>query len=122
MEEIKVLIHSSVRITGEKTIYVDPFKIDKQFNDADFIFITHDHYDHYSEKDINRVKMPTTIYVVPDLMKKKLIKKGVSETNIVSVIPNSAYKINGIEIETIPAYNINKPFHPKINGWVRICY
>ena len=24
----------------------------------------------------------------------------------------------GIKFETVPAYNINKPFHPKENGWV----
>ena len=26
--------------------------------------------------------------------------------------------IEEIEVETVPAYNINKPFHPKSNEWV----
>ena len=26
--------------------------------------------------------------------------------------------MNGIEFETVPAYNIGKPFHPKSAGWV----
>ena len=62
---IKVLCHSSIKITGEETIYVDPFKIDKDYNDADLIFITHSHYDHYSEEDIEKVRKENTIYVVP---------------------------------------------------------
>ena len=52
LDNIEVLCHSSIRISKNKVIYIDPFKIDKNYNDADIIFITHDHYDHYSEEDI----------------------------------------------------------------------
>ena len=52
LEYIEVLCHSSIKINKEKVIYIDPFKIDKNYNDADMIFVTHDHYDHYSEEDI----------------------------------------------------------------------
>ncbi len=50
LEGIKVLYHSSIKINKEKVIYIDPFKIDNNYNDADIIFITHDHYDHNSEQ------------------------------------------------------------------------
>lgn len=53
LENIEVLCHSSIRINKEKVIYIDPFKINKNYNDADIIFITHDHYDHYSEEGYN---------------------------------------------------------------------
>ena len=56
LENIEVLYHSSIRINKEKIIYIDPFKINKNYNDADIIFITHDHYDHYSEEDIIQIK------------------------------------------------------------------
>ena len=55
LDNIEVLCHSSIRISKNKVIYIDPFKIDKNYNDADIIFITHDHYDHYSEEDIDKV-------------------------------------------------------------------
>ena len=55
LENIEVLIHSSIKINKGKVIYIDPYKIDKEYNDADFIFITHSHYDHFSEKDIIKV-------------------------------------------------------------------
>ena len=55
LENIEVLYHSSIRISKNKVIYIDPFKIDKDYNDADIVFITHDHFDHYSEEDIDKV-------------------------------------------------------------------
>jgi len=122
MEDVEVLIHSSIRITGEKIIYIDPFKINKQYNDADFVFITHDHYDHYSEDDIAKVKARNTIYIVPEMTALKLLKKGISDTNIIPVASNKIYNVAGLKFETIPAYNTNKQFHPKENGWLRIYY
>ena len=121
MENIEVLIHSSIKIIGEKVIYIDPFKINKQYSDADFVFITHDHYDHYSEKDIDKVKKDNTIFIAPEKTVTKLLTKGIAGKNIISVLPNNDYEVNELKFKTIPAYNTNKAFHPKENGWVRIC-
>ena len=54
LENIQVLYHSSIKINREKVIYIDPFKIDNEYHDADIIFITHSHFDHYSEEDIDK--------------------------------------------------------------------
>ena len=75
LENIEVLCHSSIRINKEKVIYIDPFKINKNYNDADIIFITHDHYDHYSEEDIDKVIKEDTTIVIPKDLLKKLLKK-----------------------------------------------
>lgn len=56
LEGIEVLCHSSIKFSKGVIIYFDPFKIEKNFKDADIIFITHGHYDHYSEEDIDKVK------------------------------------------------------------------
>ena len=118
LENIQVLCHSSIKINEGKVIYFDPFKINKQYNDADIIFITHDHYDHYSEEDIDKVIKPDTTIVMPEGMQVKLLKKGVKNSNIITVEPEKTYVVEGLKFETIPAYNINKAFHPKDNGWV----
>ena len=55
LDNIEVLCHSSIRISKNKVIYIDPYKIEENYNDADIIFLTHDHYDHYSEEDIDKV-------------------------------------------------------------------
>jgi len=108
LENIEVLCHSSIRINKEKVIYIDPFKINKNYNDADIIFITHDHYDHYSEEDIDKViKEDTTIVISKDLL-KKLLKKGINKNAIIVAEPNKEYETQGINFNTIPAYNINK--------------
>ena len=118
LKGIEVLCHSSIRIEKGKTIYFDPFKINKNYNDADIIFITHDHYDHYSEEDIDKVIKEDTIIIVPEGLKAKLLGKGIKKENIITVKPEEKKEIKGIKFETIPAYNINKAFHPKENGWV----
>ena len=118
LENIEVLYHSSIRINKEKTIYIDPFKIDRNYNDADIVFITHDHYDHYSEEDIDKVINENTTIVIPEELLTKLLRKGINKNAIITVEPNKNYMVQGIKFETISAYNTNKTFHPKENGWV----
>lgn len=118
LENVEVLYHSSIRINKEKTIYIDPFKIDRNYNDADIVFITHDHYDHYSEEDIDKVINENTTIIIPEELLTKLLRKGINKNAIITVEPNKNYMVQGIKFETISAYNTNKTFHPKENGWV----
>ena len=117
LENIEVLYHSSIRINKEKIIYIDPFKINKNYNDADIIFITHNHYDHYSEEDIDKVINENTTIIIPDELLTKLLRKGINKNAIITVEPNKNYMVQGIKFETISAYNTNKTFHPKENVW-----
>lgn len=118
LEDIEVLYHSSIRINKGKLIYIDPYHIEKNYNDADMIFITHDHYDHYSEEDIDKVRKNNTIFIVPENLLNKLIKKGINDENIITLDPGDAENIDGIKVEAIHSYNIDKPFHPKENNWL----
>lgn len=118
LENVEVLYHSSIRISKNKVIYIDPFKIDKNYNDADIIFITHDHYDHYSEDDIDKIKKDDTVIVAPEELLTKLLRKGFRQDYIIIVEHNEKYIVESIKFETVPAYNTNKQFHPKENGWV----
>lgn len=118
LEDIQVLCHSSIKISKGKVIYIDSFKIDENYNDADIIFITHDHYDHYSEEDIDKVKKDDTVIIVPEELLTKVLRKGFRQDYIITVVPNQKYMVEGIEFETVPAYNTNKQFHPKENEWV----
>ena len=113
LEDIKINCHSSIKISKDKIIYIDPFKIKEEKHDADIIFITHNHYDHYSEEDIEKIIKEDTVIIMPETMIKQKKYK-----NILFVKPNEQYKIDNIEIITIPAYNINKNFHPKENKWL----
>lgn len=118
LKDIDVLCHSSIRINKGKVIYIDPFRIKNVNKDADIIFITHDHYDHYSEEDIEKIKKSDTMIVAPKDLFDKLLKSGFQEGCIVLVEPNKKYETDGISFETVSAYNVNKKFHPKENKWV----
>ena len=117
LEGIELLCHSALKINKNNVIiYVDPFHIKERYNDADFILITHSHYDHFSEEDIQKVRNKnTTILITEDLISKV---NSNDYKNIVKVEPFQIYEFKDIKIETIPAYNINKQFHPRENNWV----
>mgnify|MGYP004604115391 FL=1 len=118
LENIEVLYHSSIKISKNKVIYIDPFKIDKNYNDADIVFITHDHFDHYSEEDIDKVINENTTIIIPEELLTKILRKGINKNAVITVESNKEYMVQGIKFETIPAYNTNKTFHPKENDWV----
>lgn len=119
LEEISINTQSSIRIKGEKTIYFDPIEITEVIHDADVIFITHDHYDHYSAEDVWKVGNSGTILVLPEKMKKQASEQAENfREKPVMVKPGETYEIAGLKVETVHAYNNLKPFHPKRNGWV----
>lgn len=111
LKNITWLGHDTFKIVDEKTIYTDPFQI-KQSDTADIILITHEHYDHCSPEDVKKIQGPNTTIVTTADCARKL--KG----NIKTVKPGDRINVSGVEIEAVPSYNINKPFHPKANGWV----
>ena len=111
IDKISWLDHASFRISKEDKIYIDPWEIN--FNDnADIILITHSHYDHCSVEDINKLKGPQTTIVGPlDAVQKVT-------GNVRTVRPGDEIEIKNTGIKVIPAYNLNKNFHPRVNEWV----
>ena len=88
LENVEVLYHSSIKIKDNKIIYIDPFKIDKDYNDADIVFITHDHFDHYSEEDIDKVINENTIIIIPEELLTKILRKGINKNAVITVESN----------------------------------
>ena len=116
-ENIEVFKQNSIRISSSKgMIYVDPFKMDNAPCDAAFILITHDHYDHFSPEDIEKVKGKDTVLIVPENMADKACQ--IWSGRMVTVKPGSTLETDGLKLETVPSYNIAKRFHPKNAGWV----
>ena len=112
---IKVLNHASIKMTGQKTIYFDPYQLMEEYHDADIIFITHDHYDHYEESSIKNAMTDKTILVVPTSLEEQA---RTLSTNLMSVEPNKTNTIEDILVDVIPSYNTNKDFHPKEKNYV----
>ena len=118
-ENIRVFTQNSIRISSSSgAIYIDTFKMNEAPHDAAYILITHDHYDHFSPEDIEKVANKNTILVVPEKMRLKADKISGMVKRIETVSPGIKTEIDGLCIETVPSYNILKPFHPKSAGWV----
>ena len=119
LDNIEVFTQSSIRIKNAySTIYLDPFRLKEEPHDADYVFITHPHYDHFSIEDIKKVIKRETIMVVPEKMEDDAGELRPEVKDIVAVKPGIYKEINGLEIETVPAYNTIKPFHPKRAEWL----
>lgn len=99
-------------IHKEKVIYIDPFKVPENLKKADIILLTHPHFDHASLEDVQKLLKPDTIVVgTEDTVsnmggKKRIVKVG------------DKINVNDTEVLAVSAYNVNKKFHPKKNGWV----
>lgn len=117
-EKIMIPIHSSICIKTDRTVYIDPYRIEGESHDADIIYITHDHYDHFSTEDIDKIKREDTVYVLPEKMQKEGGALGAQPGKLVFVKPGERTVVAGIPTETVAAYNSLKPFHPKSRGWV----
>lgn len=120
-DHISVNKQSSIRIGGRKVLYFDPLSIRENAQDADVIFITHDHGDHFSPSDIKKVAKADTKLVAPEAMQQRVLRdSGIPETHITFVRPGQVMDLSDSEgylIETIPAYNTTKQYHPKSSGW-----
>lgn len=111
--KITWLGHASFKIESEEglKVYLDPWKI-KTKDEADLIFVTHSHYDHLSPDDVSKIQgKATTILVSTDGV-------GKLRGEVRAVKPGDNLSLKGVNVRTVPAYNLNKPYHPKENGWV----
>ncbi|HEY4612145.1 MAG TPA: MBL fold metallo-hydrolase [Bacteroidota bacterium] len=112
-QHIHWLGHATFRIEdGSKQLYIDPWKLPANSPKADVIFITHAHYDHFSQEDIARIKKESTAFFAPKDIAYQI------EGTVISVAPNQTYTLGDLKIKTVHAYNIGKQFHPKQNNWV----
>ena len=105
--------HAGVRIAwGDKVIYVDPYLIPgTPAKDATLILVTHNHYDHYSPSDIDKVATPRTPLVGPaDVVNAH----GSGQV----LLPGQTIEVDGLPVTGVAAYNVSTAYHPKANNWL----
>jgi len=112
LENITWLGHDAFQIAASKMIYVDPFQLAGDLEPADVICITHEHYDHCSSEDVARIRREDTVVVAA------VSCRGKVEGDVRFVTAGDKVTIDDLVIEVIPAYNVNKRFHPREAGGV----
>ena len=119
---IERLHHDCFKIKGSKTVYFDPYQINKDEHKADVILITHEHFDHCSPEDIEKVSNANTIIITVADCQSKLSCLNIR--NVTLVEPGDKVELLGLVVEAVPAYNTDKwrspgiPFHPKENAMI----
>ncbi|MFH1447969.1 MAG: MBL fold metallo-hydrolase [Candidatus Micrarchaeota archaeon] len=99
--------HASFTLThAGKTLYIDPFVFSEHPKEADAVLVTHNHYDHLG--DISKIKKENTIIIGP--VHCKGTTRTISSGGVVDLV--------WARVEAVPAYNINKKFHPRENGGI----
>ncbi|HUX77881.1 MAG TPA: MBL fold metallo-hydrolase [Anaerolineae bacterium] len=112
LERLHWLGHASFRLDGPPTIYFDPWRLKGQPPQADVILISHEHHDHCSPQDVKRITGPGTVIVASHGAAKGL--RG----DVRTLRAGERTTVGEVEIEAIPAYNVNKSYHPKQAGHV----
>ena len=118
MARFSINCHSSIRCGGDMVLWFDPFRVADFSHDGDVIFITHEHYDHFSPEDIQRVMKPDAVIVLPESCRDAALTAGFDPERLMTVQPGETYQIHGVSFETVAAYNIGKKFHPQASRWV----
>jgi L-ascorbate metabolism protein UlaG (beta-lactamase superfamily) len=119
IHDIHWLGHDSFRLDGSTTIYIDPWKLPPDAPQADGILVTHDHFDHLSADDIERIAGPQTAIFGPQAVVDQL-----EADTAIAVAAGETFQCAGATVRAVPAYNVNKfrepgkLFHPPEAGYL----
>ncbi len=123
LEDVRVFTQSAIRIEGAAgtVAYFDPFALTdaEAAHDADYVLITHAHYDHLSPEDYARVAGEKTVVVAPASMAGEVAGLGAAETHLMGA--GEKIELPGLCVEAVSAYNVEPErlaMHPRENGWL----
>lgn len=112
LQNIFWLGHDSFRINAASTVYFDPYDLADGSPGADVVLVTHDHFDHCSPADIAKIQKDQTIIFTEKDSAAKL------EGDVRIMKSGDISSAAGVQITAVPAYNLDKQFHPRDNGWL----
>jgi len=110
LENLRWLGHSGFRLEGSKTIYFDPWKLPKNSKKADLIFISHEHFDHFSRDDISAISSSETVIICDKSVSKQLQGK-INCREVKGLSPGETIEVSQVNIQAVSSYNIGKEFH-----------
>lgn len=111
-EHLHWIAHDTFRIDHPVVIYIDPWNLPEGSPKADIVLVSHEHHDHCSPQDVEKIRTSETIVIANPGAAEKLS----SPLEIMHAGDTAEYM--GVKIEAVPAYNLNKPFHPKEQGHI----
>ena len=110
LKHLHWLGHDSFRIDHPIVIYIDPLHLPPRSPKADLILVSHDHSDHCSPADVESIRSAQTLVVASPSAAAKL------QAPVRVLTVGKHMEVSGVRIEGVPAYNVNKKFHPREAG------
>lgn len=119
--DVEWLGHASVKLEDSDgfTVYIDPWSDimddNRNYEKADVIVTTHEHFDHFDKKAIQSLKKCGTVVICTEDSEDDVPQ----DLEVRVIRPNSSVKANGKRFRGVQAYNVDKfrspdePFHPK---------
>jgi L-ascorbate metabolism protein UlaG (beta-lactamase superfamily) len=111
IENIKWLGYSSFVIEGPPLIYIDPWRVVRKAFHPDVILVSHDHYDHCSPADINKLRGPDT-----RIIGSESVAQQIDGCQIIR--PWQSITVDRAGIKAVPAYSPDDMRHPVEAGGI----
>jgi L-ascorbate metabolism protein UlaG (beta-lactamase superfamily) len=109
IDRIHWLGHGSFIIQGSPLIYINPWRVVRSIQPADIILISHDHYDHCSLADIEKLRGPQTKIIANE--------RAAREIDGCTVLRAwQSVTADRVCIKAVPAYSPNDWRHPVSDG------
>jgi L-ascorbate metabolism protein UlaG (beta-lactamase superfamily) len=93
--------------------YIDPYSVKKGSPAAKVILVSHEHYDHCSPQDIEKIIAEGTVILANARAAAKL---GAFGARVKAVKAGEKHVFGELAVETVPAYSVTRTAHPRENG------
>ncbi|MBZ0279503.1 MAG: MBL fold metallo-hydrolase [Anaerolineae bacterium] len=109
IDHIHWLGHGSFVIQGPPLIYINPWRVGRSSLPADVILISHEHYEHCSQPDIDKLRGSHTLIIGSE--------RAVHEIPDCTVLrPWQSHMVDRASIKAVPAYSPRDWRHPQDHG------
>lgn len=109
IDSIQWLGHGSFFIQGPPLIYINPWRVARHTFHADVILVSHNHYDHCSLADIDKLRGTETIVIG-----NEQVAREVPDCTVLR--PWQGFTIDRASIKAVPAYSPASWQHPPEAG------
>ncbi len=109
IERIQWLGHGSFILQGPPLIYINPWRVPRSIFHADVILVSHDHYDHCSLADINKLRGPNTRIIGSERVAREI-------EDCMVLRPWQSLTMDRACIKAVPAYSPTHRKHPQEDG------
>jgi L-ascorbate metabolism protein UlaG (beta-lactamase superfamily) len=109
IEQIQWLGHGSFIIQTSPLIYINPWRVARNTFHADVILISHDHYDHCSLADIEKLRGPHTLVIGNERVAAEI-------GDCMVIRPWQCTTVDRVSVKAVPAYSPDHWRHPLEEG------